>query len=768
MFIAAPLSSSAPGAGNDPEYIMTRYQTEDGLPESSATSIVQTADGFLWIGTFNGLVRFDGRRMVVFDTSNTPQLPHDGIVSLYLDRTGAIWVSTLGGLARMSGGVWRRFGQDAGWRGNHVRHFLEAPDGSLYFSTFDGITLHFRDGRLTELKSLPAAWLPREFRDTGSTFLFFDAQGQLMAGRGPVLGTFAGGDWKRLPVPDEIARNVRPEAAAWGVGENGMMFVAGKDTLFAFNARGVLRRTPLKLNEDVWALTPYQDGTVWISTYRNGLIRVGSGGSVRTFHKQNGFVTNSFRFGFKDREGNIWAGTNGSGLIRLKPRRFLGWSEADGLPAVRTSSVIRTPSGDRLIGTYGGGLYRMRGREIRPEPFPGRGAFIQSLLYSRDVLWIGKFHGIETFGSGRPLTYPDELATTSIHALFEDSRRRIWIGADKAAAVYDRGTFTVLDARAGQGPLLASYFAEDASGQIWVAGDGGLYRVEGSTLVSVPDEAGQRLPPLRSIRILRSGELWLGSKARGLLYWKGGAVSEIGTAKGLSARNIGEIIEEAGYLWLATNQGVWRASVRVGSGSRRQRRSDWLANVRYRRRNAEPGMFLLVAAIGHERQRRQDLVYDTQRPCRDQRPKPPTNAPRHARDYPGCCLSRSRAPGAPGAPHQCSLHSPPGGWPQRSGVVHSAPPFGAGEPPVSVRTEEKWPHRSLGQDRNGRDHVSPSGTGNLRTVVEGTQRQRRVEPISNGFDHRPRTGMDGGLRYPAGSRNNRPLHGRSSGLGGRP
>ncbi len=119
----------AASAGQVPQqdYITTQWQTEQGLPENSATAMVQTADGYLWFGTFNGLVRFDGIRFTVFNTSTTTALPHDGIVNLHLNQRGALWVSTLGGMARLDHGVWSRFGASEGFTGDYARFFAEGP-----------------------------------------------------------------------------------------------------------------------------------------------------------------------------------------------------------------------------------------------------------------------------------------------------------------------------------------------------------------------------------------------------------------------------------------------------------------------------------------------------------------------------------------------------------------------------------------------------------------------------------------------------------------
>jgi len=96
----------------DPNYLIDSWETEDGLPENSATAMAQDEDGYLWIGTFAGLVRFDGQTFTRFDTSNTPELPSDGIVNLHMDRRGRLWVSTYRGLVLREGMKWQKgFGE---------------------------------------------------------------------------------------------------------------------------------------------------------------------------------------------------------------------------------------------------------------------------------------------------------------------------------------------------------------------------------------------------------------------------------------------------------------------------------------------------------------------------------------------------------------------------------------------------------------------------------------------------------------------------------
>src|SRR5579883_1816359 len=104
-----------------PEYLIQTWQVDQGLPENSATSMVQTPDGYLWFGTYNGLVRFDGAKFTVFDRSNTPELPSAAIVNLHLDVRGGLWVSTILGMAYVKDGHWKTFDKSSGWTGDYVR-----------------------------------------------------------------------------------------------------------------------------------------------------------------------------------------------------------------------------------------------------------------------------------------------------------------------------------------------------------------------------------------------------------------------------------------------------------------------------------------------------------------------------------------------------------------------------------------------------------------------------------------------------------------------
>ena len=140
------------------EYLIRAWDFKQGLPSSSVTAITQDHDGYLWAGTFGGLVRFDGVRFDVFRPQNTPHLPGAGVVDLLLDSSGRLWVSTIDGLAVREGSTWRRMGAEDGWTtAEPVRSFAQGTDGAILASTFDARFFEYKGDSWNELPQPPGS-----------------------------------------------------------------------------------------------------------------------------------------------------------------------------------------------------------------------------------------------------------------------------------------------------------------------------------------------------------------------------------------------------------------------------------------------------------------------------------------------------------------------------------------------------------------------------------------------------------------------------------
>lgn len=522
--------------------------------------MAQTADGYLWFGTFNGLVRFDGLKFTVFNRANTPELPSAGIANLHADRRGWLWVSTLKGTLVLAANKWRVFGTNEGWSGNYVRTFAERRNGDLLLTTFDGKMLEFANGRLRQLPEPPGA--PRSGYQG-----HVDEQGQWWVAQFQFIGCWDGQRWApTLTAPivtsavDKIGLTAARDGGMW---------------LFLTNAlsryRGGSEVSRLQVAEPIvgfWSMSEDSRSNLWICTTVRGICRVSPTGEVRRWTMTNGLSSESVRFVFEDRENNLWVGTSGGGLQRFKPRRFRGF-EAEGTASQQVvTSVSASAAGDVWLATHDQGLLRRtvnRATKVVLTPENPIRRIVQSVLEDRlGRVWVGTYQrGLWLLDKdGTREISVGESGGDNVTTLFEDSHGRIWMAGGQAASMYDGGKFRVFGPQDGlpPGPILC--FAEDSGGLVWLASQNDVFRFENNHFIPVQDETHSPIRDIVCFHADTSGAMWMGSDARGLIRWREGHLAAVGAASGLPVRSIYSIVEDRhGIWWMTSDRGVVRTSL---------------------------------------------------------------------------------------------------------------------------------------------------------------------------------------------------------------
>ena len=303
-------------------------------------------------------------------------------------------------------------------------------------------------------------------------------------------------------------------------------------------------------------------GNVWICTYDRGVCQILPDGRMRRWTTTNGLGSVSTRFVFEDRESNLWIGTSGGGLARFRLRRFQSIGAESGLTERNVNSVWPSQDGGLWIGTQGKGLFRLHDGGVTNVLLPIDDAtiYVQSVLNDRaGRLWLGTSRDLWRSDQGVFRTIRlDPPRRADIHALFEDSHGRIWIGGRGGAAVLDGENLRVFTTADGLPADAARCFAEDSRSVIWLSTLKGVFRWENDRFVEFQSN-GQ---PLRNITCMKAdadGALWMGSLDNGLLCRRGGRLARIGAETGLPIRAVHGIVEDAiGYFWLASNRGVVR------------------------------------------------------------------------------------------------------------------------------------------------------------------------------------------------------------------
>jgi PAS domain S-box-containing protein len=537
------------------DYYIRSWQVEDGLPENSATSMVTTADGYHWFGTFDGLVRFDGVQFQVLNPETTPALPASGVVHLHLDRSERLWVGTVQGLAMREGEVWRAFGPADGWEGDVVRSVAEAPDGRLLFTTFDGHVLSFGNGRFE-----PVPLRPRLERGPVAAC---DATGRWWIVQPGFFGVWNGAEWIEV----EGAREGEAASAVCAPARDGGIWVVYRRALVKYRSPTEFERRELGVDmRGMWSAFEDSAGNVWACTHDHGLFRIAPDGTMSHWTTENGLTYNGVRFVSEDREGNIWVGTSGGGLLRLTSRRCHTIGVEGGIAEPIVNSVSSDGEGGVLVGTYGHGPFQLKDGVASAIRLGRIGGYVQSMLSDRTGrVWIGSF-GDGLFvkdASGVRQVSGELTGGANVLAIFEDTKGRIWVSGGQAIAAFEGEAWREYGEAQGLPRSEVCAFAEDEEGRLWLSNLVGVYRLEGDSFVEVRDENGNALSGVGCLTAETGGTMWMGSRHKGLRRWRAGRIADLAEQlESVGGSVLGILKDDVGNWWLSTRLGLARASFR--------------------------------------------------------------------------------------------------------------------------------------------------------------------------------------------------------------
>lgn len=585
------------------DYIIDTWGTEDNLPGSSVAAIAQTPAGYLWVGTYDGLARFDGVSFTTFDPGNTPALSHARIQGLYLDARGTLWINTYrGGLTSYRDGVFRREWPDQPWfdfrttmvssssnqvvfvtqLGQVLRRSLDTTnsewqvvpppesdrpvfqcvdrEGTLWFLSRDGHVLRVRDNKFEALP--PDSGLGNKRVISVAA----DARGGVWAGATNEIAR-----WDGQRFEDETPTNSGPKTRF----EASMIFPTSKGALWVLLSNGQLRKqegrrwvaeaTPwrgllgwasgrgMNMHED-------RDGGIWFSHYGNGLFHITPDGRYERFTTRDGLPGDRIGTLFQDKDGGIWLGAYRGGLARLRPRRFRVIGAAEGLPTPTALSICQSADQSIWIGT-GDGLCRWKDGKLETYTVGNTAseAFVFSVFPStNDDLWLSAGDGEDLFRfhDGHLQRGPSEVH--GVKSLLVDRTGRLWLGTKSDLSWWLPTAHRTFGTNDGMSISAVRALAETPDGSVWCGSDDGtLYRCEpaGVQAFRPTDRYGPR--PIWSLLADADGTLWAGTFRGGLLRFKDGKFTRFAARQGLSMEVICQILEDRrGRLWLGTHQGI--------------------------------------------------------------------------------------------------------------------------------------------------------------------------------------------------------------------
>jgi len=523
VLLACPSSSFALNPGLDvSQYAHTSWNVRDGFAKGEIRSIAQTPDGYLWLGTEFGLLRFDGVRAIPWQPPQGQHFPSDNIGKLLLARDGTLWIATGAGLASWQNNKLTLWPELAG---QIVFTLLEDHEGTIWVGGLGVPT-----GRLCSIQKSKAECFGEDGRfGRGVMGLYEETKGNLWAGIANGIVRWKPGPQTFYSLPD----NPNGIQSFYEDYEDGLLIgtrngirrlVAGKIEAYPipgtqqdFNAQRLLHD---------------RDGGLWIATWGQGLMHVHQG-RTDVFAKVDGLSDDNVSDLFEDREGNIWVAT-ANGLDRFRDFTVSAFSAKQGF-ADSAWSVLAARDGSVWL-TAQSRLFRWLNGQF--SIFGERGADAISGLDKRE----GTLNG------------------HSPNSLFEDARGRIWVSTEGGIGYLENDRFISVSGIPG-GPVHA--MTADAKGNLWIANqDSGLYSLS-------PDLEVQHIPwaelGRKDFAYALGGDplhngIWLGFYQGGIAYLEDGQIrASYTTANGLGNGAVYSFqFDPDGTVWIAAQGGLSR------------------------------------------------------------------------------------------------------------------------------------------------------------------------------------------------------------------
>jgi len=544
------------------QHVRRTWTPEDGLPQSSANSIVQDRRGFLWIATFAGLARFDGVHFDTFTTARYPAMGSDRLLTLFEDRDGTLWIGTeRSGVSLFRGGVFHRLETPPAVSTGGVATFAQGLSGDLWVGTSRGL-LRVRDGALVARYTMEDG-LPGNLVRA----VLENPDGSLWIGTSGGLARMDPGG-RIAPVPEighlEVGQGVHSllrdrDGGLWIGADRGLFHLAG----------GHAEAVPLGEYHAVRALLQDRRGALWVGTDPGGLFRLARG-KMEHYGTAEGLPVDNTIALLEDREGNIWVGTTGGGLQELSRGQAVSYGAQEGLGGLPALPIVSDGSanGGIWVGLNCGGLAHLTpaGTETLGESDGLLNTCVWSLHRDPDgTLWIGTHgQGLHRLrpGTPRPPIEPlgGPLSTERVvRAIVRDRNGRLLVGTDSGLFRLDEEDNT-FDLVPGTGSLGIYFLDPEPDGRLWLGTETGVHVIDRDGRVMpfrVPGGPGKAL--VRAIHSDERGVFWIGTYGEGLFRIELGRTTHFGTDNGLPDDVVSRILEDRhGRFWMTGNRGVYR------------------------------------------------------------------------------------------------------------------------------------------------------------------------------------------------------------------
>jgi signal transduction histidine kinase/ligand-binding sensor domain-containing protein len=551
------VNADSPATTFPQDLTLRAWTKQQGLPDDSVTAVLQTHDGYLWVGTSSGLARFDGLRFAIMSIQNKKSNNAISITALWEDSRGNLWIGTQDhGLFCYQDGVVTPSPQRYGFSARTINSIAEDTRGALWIGTPSGLA---RLEGTTVTHFTTADGLPNDFVSNvhiaRSGMLWITTRGGICQFKNNKLESVQFQTDSPGRNPESLGVYEDRRGKLWAFGDTYLVNLTDNKFLNHFGSGDAA-------STRIWSLCEGRNGELWIGTSGKGLYCFADNRFLPvTLH--NGEITSDVRAICEDRQGNLWLGTHGDGLVRLQPRSVSVMDANTGLPNRPPVCLAITPEGRAWMGFDRAGIYE--GVAGNFAPFPARPSLqnlVSSICIAPDSnVWVGT-PGVGLYCVAKQrmmhLTTADGLSDNTITSLAAETDGSVWVGTASRLHRISNGIIDSFGEAEGlPNQPATAIFAKDKSGVLFAFEDGSVFRENHGQFrrVIAPETAGAK--PVRALFEDSKGRIWVGTAGRiGCLV--GNRFLDWNLPSGANDKYIlGIIGTEDGDLWFSTDRSVY-------------------------------------------------------------------------------------------------------------------------------------------------------------------------------------------------------------------
>jgi signal transduction histidine kinase/ligand-binding sensor domain-containing protein len=563
------LSASAAQA----QYRIDRWTTNEGLPQNSVTSLMQTRDGYLWMTTNDGLVRFDGVRFTVFNRNNSPEFPTNRLSSLFEDQSGRLWFHTEGSAVLF----YEKGRFTLALKPNEIP---PAPLSAFHHDGAGGVLFHsggqnyrWQAGKFVpfQLPGLPA----------GSLIILTDRDGGFWFTDKGCVHLVKDGQVKTYQVAQQGKATTYHAAYQDRNGGIWLFLSQTTDEPLVRIKNEQVQRYPFP-GSNSWQFIEDLAGNLWFTVYNQGVYRIDAStvaaseplpNAIRQVVAIPGISSNTSGQLCPDREGGMWLGTE-QGLLRLQPQTIRYFNKQDGLPSENVYPLYEDQAGNVWAGIWQNSLVKYAGGRFATVRQAVETYFITTLFEDRQGrLWYGALGKLFYLENGKPVLAGAQVGFpqyTEFSVIVEDKAGNLWFGTSNGLSRYADGRATVFTKHDGLPDNYVIALLPTKDGKMLIGTRGGLGVLENGMLHALTEKDGLGSNYIRSLYEDADGVVWIGSYDGGLTRYRDGRFTRYSTQNGLYSNGVFCILEDSqGWFWMNSNQGLHRV--------RRQELNDFAA-----------------------------------------------------------------------------------------------------------------------------------------------------------------------------------------------